>query len=234
MANTSLNNSTGNQQYFVFYDLDHTLTAAVSGTEMVKSAYRKGLMRNRDLLLAAIRLLGYKLEIKDPLELIEDVAKWLKGVSVGKMNEIFTEVFRDKLKPAFYPEARNEIEYHKSNRARSILLSSSLKPVCQMVADHFMLDDIICSDLEVNNGFFTGRSVGAYCFREEKAVRLKDYCEKNNSSTELAWYYGDSIDDLPALKVVGNPVCVNPDRKLLKIARQKAWKVCEWGRKGKC
>ena len=136
MVNTSLINSINNPEYFVFYDLDHTLTGAVSGTEMVKSAYRKGLMSNRELLLTAIRLLGYKLEIKDPLELIEDVAKWLKGVPVGKMNEIFTEVFRDKLKPAFYPEARSEIENHKLNNARSILLSSSLKPVCQMVAEH--------------------------------------------------------------------------------------------------
>ena len=64
MVNTSLINSSNNPEYFVFYDLDHTLTGAVSGTEMVKSAYRKGLMRNRDLLLTAIRLLGYKLEIK--------------------------------------------------------------------------------------------------------------------------------------------------------------------------
>ena len=230
MVNTSLINSINNPEYFVFYDLDHTLTGAVSGTEMVKSAYRKGLMSNRELLLTAIRLLGYKLEIKDPLELIEDVAKWLKGVPVVKMNEIFTEVFRDKLKPAFYPEARSEIENHKLNNARSILLSSSLKPVCQMVADHFRLDDIICSDLEAVNGIYTGKSLGAYCFREEKAVRLKDYCEKNNSSTELSWYYGDSIDDLPALDIVGNPVCVNPDRKLLKIARQKGWRVCEWGK----
>ena len=99
-----------------------------------------------------------------------------------------------------------------------------------MVAEHFRLDDIICSDLEVVNGLYTGKSVGAYCFREEKAVRLKDYCEKNNSAPELSWYYGDSIDDLPALDIVGNPVCVNPDKKLLKVARQKGWRVYEWGK----
>ncbi len=229
MGTTSSEDKTGSPAYLVFYDLDHTLTGAVSGTEMVKSAYRKGLMRNRDLLITAFRLLSYKLHIKDPLELIEDVAKWLKGVPVEKMNEIFAEVFREKLQPAFYPEARPEIEKHRANKARSVLLSSSLKPVCLMVAKHFSLDDIICSDLEINNGFYTGRSVGAYCFREEKAVRLKEYCEKNNSSPDLAWYYGDSIDDLPALGIVGNPVCVNPGSKLRKVARQKGWRIYEWG-----
>ncbi len=230
MVTISSKDRTDSPAYLVFYDLDHTLTGAVSGTEMVKSAYRKGLMRNRDLLLTAFRLLGYKLEIRDPLELIEYVARLLKGVPVENMNEIFTEVFRDKLKPAFYPEARLEIEKHRSNNARSVLLSSSLKPVCLMVAEYFSLDDTICSDLEINNGLYSGRPEGAYCFREEKAVRLKDYCEKNNCSPDLAWYYGDSIADLPALGIVGNPVCVNPDRKLMKIARQKGWRVYEWGK----
>jgi phosphoserine phosphatase len=66
------------------------------------------------------------------------------------------------------------------------------------------------------------------CFGPEKAVRLKEYCKINNSSPSDAWYYGDSISDLPALLSVGHPVCVNPDYKLKKSAIKRDWKIVNW------
>jgi phosphoserine phosphatase len=55
------------------------------------------------------------------------------------------------------------------------------------------------------------------------------YCKKNNCSPLNSWYYCDSISDLPALEIVGNPVCVNPDRKLKKTAIKRGWKILSWG-----
>ena len=54
------------------------------------------------------------------------------------------------------------------------------------------------------------------------------YCDKNIYSASDAWYYGDSISDLTALKAVGNPVCVNPDKKLKKEALKRVWKILTW------
>jgi len=90
------------------------------------------------------------------------------------------------------------------------------------------MDDIICSDIEVKNGYLTGRPRGRLCFGEEKKSRLREYCEKNNTKTSDAWYYGDSISDLPALSSVGNPLCVNPDKKLKKAAHKRGWKTLRW------
>jgi len=90
------------------------------------------------------------------------------------------------------------------------------------------LDDVICSELEVKNGYLTGLPVGHLCFGEEKAVRLKKYCEKNSFSLTDAWYYGDSVSDLPPLNAVGNPVCVNPDNQLRKTALKRRWKILKW------
>ena len=96
------------------------------------------------------------------------------------------------------------------------------------MANNLNIDDIICSELEVYNGIMTGRPVGHLCFGEEKAVRLKEYCEKNNSFRSEAWYYGDSISDLPALEAVGKAVCINPDKKLKKTAVERDWKILYW------
>jgi HAD superfamily phosphoserine phosphatase-like hydrolase len=109
-----------------------------------------------------------------------------------------------------------------------VILSSALIAVCQEMADNLNIDDILCSELEVYDGKMTGRPIGHLCFGEEKAVRLKEYCEKYKSCQSQAWYYGDSISDLPAFSVVGNPVCINPDKKLKKTAQQRDWKILHW------
>ena len=42
--------------------------------------------------------------------------------------------------------------------------------------------------------------------------------------------YSDSHTDLAFLEAVGHPVCVNPDRELRRVAREREWPVLEFGR----
>jgi Phosphoserine phosphatase len=96
------------------------------------------------------------------------------------------------------------------------------------MAKNLGMDDIICSDLEAIDGYLTGRPVGNLCFDIEKEIRLRAYCEMRYIKTSDVWYYGDSISDLPALNLAGNPVCINPDNKLKRIALQRGWKILWW------
>jgi phosphoserine phosphatase len=43
-----------------------------------------------------------------------------------------------------------------------------------------------------------------------------------------AFYYADSIADLPVFESVGFPVCVTPEKKLEKIALKRRWKINIW------
>ena len=42
--------------------------------------------------------------------------------------------------------------------------------------------------------------------------------------------YADSHSDLPLLRAVGNPVAVNPDVALYRVARRHRWPVESWKR----
>ncbi len=90
------------------------------------------------------------------------------------------------------------------------------------------MDDIICSSLEVKNVYFTGKPDGRYCYGKEKYHRAIQYCEENNFSFTDAYFYSDSISDLPLLQVVGNPMCVCPDDSLRQIAEKSGWTICDW------
>ena len=218
----------GYRDYIVFFDLDKTITKTVSGRIIAVAAYKKGLLKGGDLINALYNSLVYRFRIKDQLKIIYDMVSWVKGVKETALIDLCSEVFNDTILPSFHHEVTSEIELHKKNNAKLVILSSSLEPLCVKVADYLKMDDIICTRLQVINGVYTGRLSGIPCFREGKVAGMTEYCERNNSKPEKAWYYGDSESDLPVLNAVGHPVCINPDKILLKTATEKNWTVYNW------
>ncbi|MDQ1332431.1 MAG: hypothetical protein QG576_465 [Bacteroidota bacterium] len=215
--------------YTAFFDLDGTIIKAISGTELAKGAWKRGLMKVTDLIQAIYLSLAYKFGIKDPLLIVNKMTAWVKGLPEETFEKLCLDVYNDVLLPSLHREAGPEINMHKEKGAKVVILSSSLAPLCRKIAAHLGFDDILCSELETVDGILTGFPTGKLCFGDEKLTRLKDYCEKNNSTLQEAWYYADADSDLPVLSIVGVPVCVNPERKLAKIARQNGWKIYKWG-----
>ncbi len=217
--------------YIAFFDLDRTITGAISGNVLAREAYRKGLMSFSDILHAIWLLILYKMSLRDPVKIINEMAAWVKNIPEELFNHLSAEISKEILIPAVYPEAIKEISMHKEKGAKTVILSSTPASIGHEMAKALSMDDIICSELEAENGLLTGSSIGPLCYGKEKAVRMKKYCESKNCNTQDSWYYGDSIADFPALSITGTPICINPDKKLLKIARQKGWKIYFWGKK---
>jgi putative phosphoserine phosphatase / 1-acylglycerol-3-phosphate O-acyltransferase len=228
METTFSKDNNPGKTYIAFFDLDRTITGAISGNALTGAAYKKDLMSLSYFAKAIYLSLIYHINLRDPLKIIDEMVSWTKGIPEKTIDDLCSEVFNEILFPSVYSEARSEIKSHKERNAKVVILSSALTPICRNMAKNLEFDDIICSDLEVINGYLTGYPVGHLCFGEEKSIRLKEYCEKKNSKISDAWYYGDSISDLSALSSVGNPVCVNPDKKLKKEARKRGWKIIRW------
>ncbi len=228
MATTFSKDDNNLKSYIAFFDLDLTITRSISGRALARAAYRKGLISHRNIINAIFLSLLFRVRLKDPLKLLDQMVGWVRDIPERTIADLCSEVFREVLFPSVYKDAIDEIEFHKSKNAKLVILSSALTNVCREMATNLNIDDIICSELEVYNGKMTGRPVGHLCFGEEKAVRLKEYCERNNSLRSEAWYYGDSISDLPAMEAVGKAVCINPDKKLKKTAVERDWEILYW------
>jgi putative phosphoserine phosphatase/1-acylglycerol-3-phosphate O-acyltransferase len=228
MGTISSNASNSPFSYIVFFDLDRTITRSISGKALVSGAYRKGLMTKGDLLNAILQSVLFSLKLRDPMKIIDKMVGWVKGIPENTMDSLCYEITHQVLLPSVFPQAITEIKMHKARNAKIVILSSALAPVCREIAKTLEIDDIICSELESKDGYMTGKSSGPLCFGDEKAVRLLGYCNMHKCFPSEAWYYGDSISDLPPLNTVGTPVCVNPDKKLLKTASKKGWKILKW------
>lgn len=217
--------------YIVFFDLDHTLTGTISGKLLGAEAFRKGLLSPATVIKALILQLLYSLKLIDPLKIMNEMMLWMNNLSKEDAASLCEDVVRRSVLPSIFPEAVEEIKMHKSRGAYTVILSSSIRPVCNVVSEALYIDDVICTELEMSDGHYTGKPAGTFCYGDEKAERMRSYCEKNNKSLHDIWYYGDSISDLPVFMIAGYPVCINPCRKLEKLAKAEKWSVKYWGGK---
>lgn len=214
--------------HIAFFDIDKTILKINSGEALIRHAYSKGLMSTIGILKAIYAGLQYKFGLKDTHKIIRKMGSWLNGISEDKFNKISTEIYHKDILPNIRPNIIKEIKKLQAQGTQVVILSSTVKSVCVPLGEYLKVDDVICTELEVKNGKLTGHPIGKFCFRDEKLIRLTEYCEEKNYNLNDAAYYADSIDDLPALEKVGYPVCISPDKKLTRIALQKGWQIYQW------
>lgn len=228
METISTKNKISEPAYIAFFDLDRTLISENSGKSIVRFSYEKGLMSKKDYYKGIYLSILYKLRLRDPRKIIISMLAWLKGVSNERFEDFSSQEFKKVLINSVHKEAIPEIEFHKKNNGRVVILSSAILPVCAIIASHLGIDDIICSRLEIKDGKYTGRKDGPLCYGEEKLRQMISYCNTSNTNPMDCWYYGDSHSDLAVMTEVGKPVCVNPDKRLEKVARERNWKIYRW------
>jgi len=213
------------KRYAAFFDLDDTLLSINSGSVLVREAYKSGLMSTSDLLNAIYLSWLYKFHLRDTSIIVSGMGRWLKGMTLDEMNVLAEHVVNKHLVDAIRPEIYSEIRFHRENNGEIVILSSAIIQICRPLGSYIGADNIVCTVMEVADGVFTGLPENKFCFEDEKRIRLIQYCEMRNYNLNETFYYGDSISDLPALKVVGHPVCVQPDRRLSGISHKNGWRI---------
>jgi alcohol-forming fatty acyl-CoA reductase len=125
-----------------------------------------------------------------------------------------------------FPEALQQLRDHKAAGHRVVLLSGALDFLLEPMKD--LADDVLCSTLAQENGAYTGELTGAPVAGEARARMLASFARRRGLDLSRSYAYADSISDLPMLEAVGNPVAVNPDRRLGTAAQARGWKVEHW------
>jgi putative phosphoserine phosphatase / 1-acylglycerol-3-phosphate O-acyltransferase len=216
------------KKYAAFFDLDFTVLSVNSGPIVVREAYRKGMMGTGSILNAILQGYLYKFNLRDTNVIISKMGLWLKGINDETLIKLSGEVVEKYLKPAVRHEIIREIAFHRENHGEIVILSSVISSISKPLGKYLEADCVLCSEMEVKDGFLTGYPVGKFCFGEEKRERLISFCKERNYIPSESWYYADSISDMEAFEAVGHQVCVSPDRKLAYVASKRGWKVMRW------
>ena len=76
------------------------------------------------------------------------------------------------------------------------------------------------------NGEYTGGVTGVPTYKEGKVTRINQWLAERGKKLEdfeVSYFYSDSHNDLPLMKLVTNPVAVDADAILTEYAKQHVW-----------
>lgn len=124
--------------------------------------------------------------------------------------------------------AVDRLRRHRQQNHTIIFLSASPDLYLNELGSRFAVDGLICTKFLSQDRRFTGELFSANCKGDEKKRRLLEVYPANEIAWDQSYGYGNSVEDVPFLEVVGYPVAVNPDRKLRKIAAQRNWAIESW------
>ncbi|MEE2961692.1 MAG: HAD-IB family hydrolase [Myxococcota bacterium] len=213
----------------VFMDLDGTILEGNSGCLWASYEFFGGRLPFQQMLLAGYYLAKYKLIGSDIRPALEKAILGLKGQDSS--NFVWrTEAFFDKwVVPRLREKAVQMVQFHCAQGDKVVLLTSSTRMLGEHVSRVLKLHGCVGTDLRVDDGgVFTGEVDGPLCFGEGKVLKAEEYLVGTGESIPETLFYTDSSTDLPMLEACGEPITVNPDRQLKRIALQRGWKVLDW------
>ena len=150
----------------------------------------------------------------------------LKGISYRDGEVLRQQFFIEWIRPRICDDARALVEKHRALGDVLILTTATNRFTTALTARDLEIENLIAIETESVDDIFTGRTIGVLNMREGKVVRLTQWLFEQGWEESLineATFYSDSINDLPLLSLVANPVAVDPDLKLASEVAARGW-----------
>ncbi len=210
---------------FIIFDLDDTLLCGDCEAGWIHFLVSKGLLDSKkhisklnqfdlDYHQGTLNFDEYSTYIQEPL-------KNLDISTVEKLVEEFIKKNIDNLTD----DLTNYLLKEAKSAENVLIASGSHDFLVKGFAEYFNIESSIGTPVEIKKDVFTGRLSGEPTFSDGKVKAVKNWCYENDLKIEDSIFYSDSINDLPMLEACGEPVVVNPDNNLRKIALNRSYKI---------
>lgn len=135
------------------------------------------------------------------------------------------QFLHEMIDPAIPQAAHDLLERHRRAGDTLAIITATNAFITGPIAQRLGVANLLATEPERINGHYTGEVAGVPCYRDGKVTRLKGWLESRKLDMTGSWFYSDSHNDLPLLRLVDNPVAVDPDEPLQQEAEAKGWPV---------
>ncbi|MEZ5614116.1 MAG: HAD family hydrolase [Rhodocyclaceae bacterium] len=211
------------------FDLDNTLLAGDSDFEWAQYLISRGVLdrevyeaRNQDFYEQ------YKAGTLDIKEFLDFQLKPLSRHSRAQLDAWHADFMATRILPIVTAKGRERVRRHQQEGALVAIVTATNSFVTAPIARAFGIEHLVATEPERRDGDFTGGVAGIPCFREGKIVRVEAWLGGLGhgwGDFGRSWFYSDSLNDLPLLGKVTDPVAVDPDPTLERHAREQGWPV---------
>ena len=215
------------KQNLALFDLDNTLLAGDSDYNWSLFLIKQGLLdekthheRNEQFYL------DYKNGNLDIYKFLAFQLKPLSEHSMADLNALHAKYMDTVIRPMMTKKAQDLVNQHKAQGDLCLVITATNSFVTKPIAQAYGIAHLIGTDPEMVNGAYTGGVAGVPSFQEGKVTRLKQWLAERGQELadfEQSYFYSDSHNDLPLMKLVTHPVAVDADAKLTDYAQQHGW-----------
>ncbi|MDB5113712.1 MAG: HAD-superfamily subfamily PSPase-like protein, partial [Chloroflexi bacterium] len=166
----------------------------------------------------------------DRVNRLEFQRRFYRGYA-GLEREVVAETARRALHeitlPRCFPRAMRRVREHVDAGHRVVLVTGALEEVVRPLAELLEVE-LRAAHLRTADGVFDGDLADTPPSAEARGALVTGLAAETGARAAACYAYADSISDLSMLEAVGNPVPVNPDLRLLSVARRRGWPVQSW------
>ena len=211
------------------FDLDNTLLDGDSDFEWAQFLIGKGVL---DAEVHAARNVAFYEQYKaGTLDIDEFLAFQLAPLSHharAVLDAWHAEFMAAHIRPKIGAPARELVARHRAAGDLCAIVTATNSFVTGPIAQAFDIPHLIATVAAHHGGNFTGSARGTPAFREGKIARVEAWLEAHGQgwgSFGRTWFYSDSLNDLPLLGCVSDPVAVDPDDTLRAHAHAHGWPI---------
>ena len=212
-----------------FFDMDNTLLSAASGRLYLKWLRQTGQLPLHRWAYISGQVGLYVTGLIDFPRLMSRLMVYAAGSDEAEAWRMSDAWFESMLRHYIAPAARERVEWHREQGHHVAIVSAATPYAVKPVAEALGLgENYTATELEAQNGRFTGRVIEPACYGDGKVARSLIYAGQHGIDLRESYFYSDSASDLPLLEAVGYPVAVNPHKKLAQIAAKRGWPVMKF------
>ena len=215
--------------HLALFDLDNTLLAGDSDYEWTQHLIDKGVLDRESFESRNAEFFEqYKTGTLNIFEFLDFQLQSLANNRRADLDAWHAEFMRERIRPMIGHKARDLVARHLDAGDLCAIVTATNSFVTGPIGREFGVPHLIATVPAQENGEFTGKPRGTPAFREGKIERVEAWLEAKGlwwSGFERSWFYSDSLNDLPLLSRVSDPVAVDPDATLRAHAEAQGWTV---------
>jgi len=216
------------------FDLDNTLIADDSDYLWGQFLVDRGIVDKNHYESANAKFYEeYKQGTLDIVEFLHFSLKPLADHNPEQLYQWRAQFIEEIIKPLMLESAQQLIDKHRDRGDTLLVITATNRFVTEPIVGLYGIENLLATTPEFIDGRYTGGFNGIPCFQAGKVKLLEAWLTDTSETMLDSWFYSDSHNDLPLLKLVDNPVAVDPDEKLAEFANASNWPIISL-RDGQC
>ncbi len=216
-------------QNLALFDLDNTLLAGDSDYNWSLFLIKEGLLDAKSHQARNEQFYeDYKNGTLDIVEFLKFQLRPLSQHPKTFLDTLHKKFMQNVIRPMMTKKAQALVNEHKASGDLCMVITATNSFVTQPIVKAYGVEHLIGTDPEMVNGQFTGKVFGEPSFQQGKVTRLNAWLAEKGQTLgdfQTSYFYSDSQNDLPLMKLVTNPVAVDPDEVLTEYAKEKSWPI---------